>query len=64
MTYTYDNMMSIAFPKSNDPTLNTMNELSNKASSNLHAICSISGFNGLYGLHDNIFKQNIKGQTI
>ena len=26
----YDNMMSIAFPKSNDPSLNIMNELKNK----------------------------------
>ena len=27
----YDRMMSIAFPKSNDPPLNIMNELKNKA---------------------------------
>ena len=55
----YDNMMSIAFPKSNDPRLNIM-KLKNKASTNLHAIRSIPGFNGLYGLHDNIFKQKYK----
>ena len=46
----YDNMMSIAFPKSNDPSLNIMNELKNKATMNLHATRSISGFNGLFGI--------------
>ena len=57
----YDNVMSIAFPKSNDPPLNIINKLKNKAAMNLHAIRSISGFNGLFGLHDNIFKQKYKG---
>ena len=59
----YDRMMSIAFPKSNDPPLNIMNELKNKASTNLYTIRSIPGFNGLYGLHDNIFKQKYKGAS-
>jgi hypothetical protein len=57
----YDNMMSIAFPKSNDPPLNIMNELKNKATMNLHAVRTIYGFNGLFGIHDNIFKQKYKG---
>ena len=56
-------MMSIAFPKSNDPPLNIMNKLKNRASTNLYAIRSIPGFNGLYGLHDNIFKQKYKGAS-
>ena len=59
----YDRMMSIAFPKSNDPPLNIMNELKNKASTNLYTIRSIPGFNGLYGLHDNIFKQKYEGAS-
>ena len=59
----HDNMMRIAFPKSNDPPLNIMNELKNKAAMNLHATRSISGFNGLFGLHDNIFKQKYKGPS-
>ena len=57
----YDNMMSIAFPKSNDPPLNIMNELKNKATMNLHAVRTIDGFNGLFGIHDNIFTQKYKG---
>ena len=57
----YDNMMSIVFPKSNDPLLNIMNELKNKATMNLHAVCTIYGFNGLFGIHDKIFKQKYKG---
>ena len=57
----YDNMMSIAFPKSNDPPLNIMNELKNKATMNLHAVRTIYGFNGLFGIHDNIFTQKYKG---
>ena len=57
----YDNMMSIAFPKSNDPPLNIMDELKNKATMNLLATRSISGFNGLFGIHDNIFKQKYRG---
>ena len=56
-------MMSIAFPKSNDPPLNIMNELQNKAVMNLNAVRSIPGFNGLFGLHDNIFKQKFKGPS-
>ena len=59
----YDNMMSIVFPKSNDPPLNIMNEIKNKVSINLHATRSIPGFNGLFGLHDNIFKQKYKGPS-
>ena len=55
----YDRMTSIAFPKSNDPPLNIMNELKNKASTNLYAIRSILGFDGLYGLHDNIIKKKV-----
>ena len=51
----HDNMMSIAFPKSNDPPLK------NKATVNLHATHSIYGFNGLFGIHDHIFKQKYKG---
>ena len=43
----HDNMMKIAFPKSNDPPLNIMNELKNKEAMNLHATRSISGFNGI-----------------
>ena len=57
----YNNMMSIAFPKSNNPPLNIMDEFKNKATENLLATRSISGFNGLYGLHDNIFKRKYKG---
>jgi len=57
----YDNMMSIAFPKSNDPPLNIMNELKYKATMNLHAVRTIDGFNGLFGIHDNIFTQKYKG---
>ena len=57
----YDNMMSIAFPKSNDPPLNIMNELKNKATMNLHTVRTIDGFNGLFGIHDNIFTQKYKG---
>ena len=41
----YYNMMSVAFPKCNDPPMNIMNELKNKASINLHAFRSISGLN-------------------
>jgi len=61
----FDNMMSIAFPKSNDPPLNIMNKLKNKASTNLYASHSITGFNGFNGLliHDNIFKQKYKGPS-
>ena len=59
----YNRMMSIAFPKSNDPPLNIMNELQNKAVMNLNAVRSIPGFNGLFGLHDNIFKQKFKGPS-
>ena len=59
----YDRMMSIAFPKSNDPPLNIMNELQNKAVMNLNAVRSIPGFNGLFGLHDNIFKQKFNGPS-
>ena len=55
--------MSIAFPKSNDPPLNIMNELQNKAVMNLNAVRSIPGFNGLFGLHDNIFTQKFKGPS-
>ena len=57
----YNNMMSIAFPKSNNPPLNIMDELKNKATENLLATRSISGFNGLFGIHDNIFKQKYRG---
>ena len=57
----YNNMMSIAFPKSNNPPLNIMDKLKNKATENLLATRSISGFNGLYGLHDHILKQKYKG---
>ena len=57
----YNNMMSIAFPKSNNPPLNIMDELKNKATMNLLATRSISGFNGLFGIHDNIFKQKYRG---
>ena len=59
----YDRMMSIAFPKSNDPPLNIMNELMNKASIDLNTVRTIPGFNGLYGLHDNIFKHKYKGAS-
>ena len=38
-----------------------MDELKNKATENLLATRSISGFNGLYGLHDNIFKRKYRG---
>ena len=59
----YDRMMSSAFPKSTDPPLNIMNELKNKALTNLYSIRSIFGFIGLYGFHDNIFKQKYKGAS-
>ena len=59
----YDRMMRIAFPKSNDPPLNITNELMNKALINLNAVRTIPGFNGLYGLHDNIFKRKYKGAS-
>ena len=61
--YIYNRMMNIAFPKINDPPLNIMNELQNKAVMNLNAVHSIPGFNGLFGLHDNIFKQKFKGPS-
>ena len=57
----YNNMMSIAFPKSNNPQLNIMNELKNKATMNLYATRSISGFNGLFGIHEKINKQKYRG---
>ena len=57
----YNNMMSIAFPKINNPPLSIMNELKNKATENLLATRTISGFNGLYGLHDNTFKRKYRG---
>ena len=37
--------------------LNIMDELKNKSSQNLVATRTITGFNGLYGLNDNIFEK-------
>ena len=42
---------------------NLMNELKNKLSQNLKATRTITGFNGLYGLHDNIFEKKYKGAS-
>ena len=59
----YDRMMSIVYPKGADLALNIMNELQNKSSQNLKATRTITGFNGLYGLHDNIFEKKHKGAS-
>ena len=40
-----------------------MDELKNKSSQNLEAIHTITGFNGLFGLHDNIFEKKYKGAS-
>ena len=38
-----------------------MDELNNKSSQNLEVTRTITGFNGLFGLHDNIFEKKYKG---
>ena len=53
----HDRMMSLAYPKGVRMVLNIMDELKNKSSQNLVATRTITGFNGLYGLNDNIFEK-------
>ena len=63
----YDRMMSLAYPKGASVVLNIMddlkNDLKNKSSQNLEATRTITGFNGLYGLNDNIFEKKYKGAS-
>ena len=61
----YDNMMSIVFPKSNDPPLNIMNKLKNKATMNLHALL-VQSMVSMVCLESmtTFSNKNIKGQTI
>ena len=59
----YNRMMSLAYPKGANVVLNIMNDLKNKTSQNLEATRTTISFNGLYGLHDNIFENNIKEQV-
>ena len=54
-------MMKVAFPKGSKLVLNVMSKLKNKATQNLKAVRKIAGFNGLFGLQDNIFFQKIQG---
>ena len=56
----YDRMMAHAYPKGADIILNIMDELNNKSSQNLEVTRTITGFNGLFGLHDSILRRNIK----
>ena len=57
----YDRMMAHAYPKGADIILNIMDELNNKSSPNLEVTRTITGFNGLFGLHDSIFEKKYKG---
>ena len=57
----YDRMMAHAYPKGADIILNIMDELNNKSSQNLEVTRTITGFNGLFGLHDSIFEKKYKG---
>ena len=50
------------YPKGARVILNIMDELKNKSSQNL-LVTTITGFNGLYGLHDNIFENKYKGAS-
>ena len=59
----YDRMMSLAYPKGANKVLNIMNDLKNKSSQNLKATRTLTGFKGLYGLHDNIFEKKYKGAS-
>ena len=59
----YDRMMSLAYPKGSNLVQNIMNELQNKSSRNLNTIWTITGFTGLYDLHDNIFYKKYKGAS-
>ena len=56
-------MMEIAYPKSSKLVLNIVNELKNKATQNLQAVRTITGYNGLFGLHDSIFNKKYKGKN-
>ena len=53
--------MACAYTKDARVILNIMNELKNKSSQNLEATRTITGFNGLFGLHGNIFEKKYKG---
>ena len=56
----YYRMMAHAYPKGADIILNIMDELNNKSSQNLEVTRTITGFNGLFGLHDSIFEKKYK----
>ena len=58
----YDRMLRRAYPKGARVMLNIMDELINKSAQNL-LVTTITGFNGLYGLHDNIFENKYKGAS-
>ena len=55
--------MRRAYPKGARVILNIMDELKNKSSQNLLVTRTITDFNGLYGLHDNIFENKYKGES-
>ena len=59
----YDRMMGIAYLKGSNLELNIMNELKHKAAQNLKAVLTVTGFNGLFGLHDRIFDKKYKGTS-
>ena len=55
--------MGYAYPEDSKLVLNIMDKLKNKSSQNLKAVRTISGCNGLFGLHDNIFEKKYKGAS-
>ena len=57
----YDRMMARIYPKGADRILNIMDELNKKSSQNLEVTRTITGFNGLFGLHDKIFDKKYNG---
>ena len=59
----YDRMMAHAYLKGASVILNIMDKLKNKSSQNLEVTRTITGFNGLFGLHDNIFEKKYKGAS-
>ena len=56
----YNRSMELACPKGSKLVVNIMDDLRNKATSNLKPIRTIFGLNGLFGLHDQIWDKNIK----
>ena len=53
--------MARIYPKGADRILNIMDELNKKSSQNLEVTRTITGFNGLFGLHDKIFDKKYNG---